>query len=139
MGVAIGPGQTIVFAELGTGRVHALRSGNVETLASDLRDPVGVAIAPDGCPLVAESGAGRVMKLTRSGADVVVDGLHKPQGLVVCDGQLYVVDAGLSSVRNLLLWRVPLAKVDGVLRTVPGARTVVWESSHLALSSSART
>ena len=47
-GVAIGPGEMIVFAELGTGRVHALRSGNVETLASGLHDPVGVAFDPDG-------------------------------------------------------------------------------------------
>ncbi len=38
-GIAIGPGQVIVFAELGTGRVHALRSGNVETLASGLQEP----------------------------------------------------------------------------------------------------
>ena len=65
-GVAIGPGDTIVFAELGTGRVHALRSGNVETLASGLQDPVGVAFDPDGASLVAESGAGRVVRLAGS-------------------------------------------------------------------------
>ena len=38
-GVAIGPGDVIAFAELGTGSVHALRSGNVETLASGLGRP----------------------------------------------------------------------------------------------------
>jgi sugar lactone lactonase YvrE len=122
-GVAIGPGQTIVFAELGTGRVHALRSGNVETLASDLQDPVGVAIAPDGSPLVAESGAGRVMKLTGSGADVVVDGLQKPQGLLVRDGQLYIVDAGAKEViafdlnskaRNTIASGLPVGAPPGV-------------------------
>ena len=43
-GVAIGPGDSIVFAELGTGSVHALRSGNVELLASGLSDPVGVGV-----------------------------------------------------------------------------------------------
>jgi len=37
--------------------------------------------------------------------------------IVAAGERLYVVDAGLGSVRNLLLWRVPLAKVDGVLLT----------------------
>lgn len=37
--------------------------------------------------------------------------------IIAAGERLYVVDAGLSSVRNLLLWRVPLAKVDGVLLT----------------------
>ena len=97
-GVAIGPGGVIVFAELGTGRVHALRSGDVETLASGLHDPVGVAIDQDGAPLVAESGAGRVVKLTGSGSEVLVDGLQKPQGILVRDGQLYIVDAGAKEV-----------------------------------------
>ena len=97
-GVALGPGGVIVFAELGTGRVHALRSGNVETLASGLHDPVGVAFDQDGAPLVAESGAGRVVKLTGAGSEVVVDGLQQPQGILVRDGQLYIVDAGAKEV-----------------------------------------
>ena len=96
-GVAIGPGDTIVFAELGTGSVHALRSGNVELLASGLLDPVGVAFGPDGVPLVAESGAGRVVRLAGS-TETVVDGLQRPQGIHVCDGQLYIVDAGAKEV-----------------------------------------
>ncbi len=96
-GVAIGPGDTIVFAELGTGRVHSLRSGNVEVLASGLRDPVGVAFDPNGNPLVSESGAGRVVRLAGS-TETVVDGLQRPQGIVVSDGQLYVVDAGAKEV-----------------------------------------
>jgi ribonuclease Z len=37
--------------------------------------------------------------------------------IVAAGERLYVVDVGLASVRNLLLWRVPLAKVDGVLLT----------------------
>ena len=93
-GVAIGPGEAIVFAELGTGRVHSLRSGNVDTLASGLLDPVGVAFDPDGTPLVAESGAGRVVRLSGSAVETVVDGLQRPQGILVTDGQLYIVDAG---------------------------------------------
>jgi sugar lactone lactonase YvrE len=96
-GVAIGPGDTIVFAELGTGRVHSLRSGNVEVLASGLKDPVGLAFDPNGNPLVSESGAGRVVRLAGS-TETVVDGLQRPQGIVVSDGQLYIVDAGAKEV-----------------------------------------
>jgi sugar lactone lactonase YvrE len=91
-------GDTVVFAELGTGRLHALRSGNVETLASGLLDPVGVAFDPDGNPLVAESGAGRVARLSGSRVETVVDGLQRPQGILVADGQLYIVDAGTKEV-----------------------------------------
>ena len=96
-GVAIGPGDTIVFTELGTGRVHALRSGSVEVLASDLRDPVGVAFDSAGRPLVAESGAGRVVRLAGS-TETLVDDLQRPQGIAVADGQLYIVDAGAREV-----------------------------------------
>jgi sugar lactone lactonase YvrE len=97
-GVAIGPRDSIVFAELGTGRVHSLQSGNVETVASGLHDPVGVAFGQDGAPLVAESGAGRVVRLAASGPETVVDGLQRPQGILVADGQLYIVDAGAKEV-----------------------------------------
>ena len=122
-GVAIGPGGLIVFAELGTGRVHALRSGNVETLAAGLHDPVGVAFDQDGQALVAESGAGRVVRLTGSGSDVVVDGLHTPQGILVRDGHLYIVDAGAKEViafdlnskaRNTIASGLPVGPPPGV-------------------------
>ncbi|HEX9832350.1 MAG TPA: SMP-30/gluconolactonase/LRE family protein [Mycobacterium sp.] len=96
-GVAIGPKDTIVFAELGTGSVHALRSGTVELLASGLQDPVGVAFGSDGVPLVAESGAGRVVRFAGS-TETVVDGLQRPQGIHVSNGQLYIVDAGAQEV-----------------------------------------
>lgn len=96
-GVAIGPGNSIVFAELGTGRVHSLRSGHTEVLASGLQDPVGVAFDQNGNPLVAESGAGRVVRLGGS-TQTVVDGLQRPQGIVVAEGTLYVVDAGAKEV-----------------------------------------
>jgi hypothetical protein len=96
-GVAIGPGGVIVFAEFGTGSVHALRSGTVETLASGLADPVGVAFDGESV-LVAESGAGRVVKIIGPDTDVVVDGLQNPQGILVRDGQLYIVDAGSKEV-----------------------------------------
>ena len=96
-GVAVGPGDQIVFAELGTGRVHALRSGSTEVLASDLRDPVGVAFDATGRPLVAESGAGRVVAVGGA-TETVVDGLRRPQGIAVADGVLYIVDAGAKEV-----------------------------------------
>ena len=92
-GVAVGPGG-VVFAELGTGQVLSLRSGDVEVVAGDLREPVGVAIDADGACLVAEAGAGRVVKLNGSRIDTVVADLGRPQGICVRDGVLYIVDAG---------------------------------------------
>jgi sugar lactone lactonase YvrE len=121
-GVAIGPGDVIAFAELGTGSVHALRSGNVETVASGLGDPIGVAFHDENL-LVAESGAGRVVKVTGTGTDVVVDGLHNPQGIAVRDGQLYIVDAGSKEVvsfdlnskaRNTVAAGLPVGPPPGV-------------------------
>jgi sugar lactone lactonase YvrE len=96
-GVAIGPGDSIVFAELGAGSVHTLRSGNVELLASGLQDPVGVTFGSDGVPLVAESAAGRVVRLAGS-TETVVDALQRPQGIHVRAGQLFIVDAGAKEV-----------------------------------------
>ncbi|SEH64557.1 Sugar lactone lactonase YvrE [Mycolicibacterium rutilum] len=96
-GVAVGADEKIVFAELGTGRVHALRPGGSAVLASDLRAPVGVAFGPDGRALVAESGAGRVVAVG-GGTETVVDGLQRPQGIAVADGVLYIVDAGAKEV-----------------------------------------
>ena len=121
-GVAIGQDGEIVFAELGTGSVHVLRSGSVETLASGLADPVGVAF--DGrSVLVAESAAGRVVRLTGSGSDVVVDGLQTPQGILVRDGALFIVDAGskevisfdlTSKARNTIAAGLPVGPPAGV-------------------------
>jgi sugar lactone lactonase YvrE len=92
-GVAIGPAG-VVFAELGTGRVLSVNAGNVEVLASNLRDPVGVTIGSDGAPLVAESAAGRVVRLAGSKTETVIDGLRCPQGILMMGSELYVVDAG---------------------------------------------
>lgn len=93
-GVAVDTEGGIVFAELGTGRVHRLHGDTVDTLATGLREPVGVAVDRDGAPLVAESGAGRIVRLTGAGAQTVVDGLQSPQGIEVRGGRLYIVDAG---------------------------------------------
>ena len=115
-GVAIGPGDSIVFAELGTGSVHMLRSGAAEPLATGLQDPIGVAFGPDGVPLVAESGAGRIVRLTGS-TETVVDGLQRPQGIHVADGQLYIVDAGSKEV-------IAVDLAGGERRTIAGGLPV---------------
>jgi sugar lactone lactonase YvrE len=97
-GVAVSPSGAVVAAELGTGRVLSIRSGQVEVLASGLRAPMGVAFAPDGACLISEAAGGRVAKLTGSGVETVLDGLKEPQGILVRDGQLYVVDAGAKAL-----------------------------------------
>lgn len=121
-GVAV-DGDAVVAAELGTGRVLAVRAGVVEVLASGLLDPVGVAIAPEGGVLVAESAGGRVVKLTGSNVEVVADGLGCPQGVAVADGQLYIVDAGTKEVvmvdlnskaRNIIAADLPVGAPPGV-------------------------
>ncbi|MBB2990877.1 sugar lactone lactonase YvrE [Mycolicibacterium iranicum] len=93
-GIDVDRDGTIVFAELGTGRVLSLRGGTVEAVGTGLREPVGVAMEHGGHVLVAESGGGRVVRLGPGGADTVVDGLQRPQGIHVRGRHLYVVDAG---------------------------------------------
>jgi sugar lactone lactonase YvrE len=122
-GVAVAPHGAVVAAELGTGRVLAVRSGQVEELAAGLREPRGVAFGPDGSCLVAESGAGRIVSVTESGVDTVVDGLDQPHGILVRDGLLYIVDAGLkamisfdleSKARHTLARDLPVGAPPGV-------------------------
>jgi sugar lactone lactonase YvrE len=127
-GVAIAPGNAVVVAELGTGRVLLIESGRVEVLASGLREPVGVAIAPGGDCLVPEAGAGKVVKV--SGLDgpvateTVLDGLGRPQGVLVREGQMYVVDADAkaliafdldSKARRTIAWELPVGAPPGVV------------------------
>ena len=92
MGVAIAPSGAVVFAEYGTGKVHAVSGGKVEELAQGLDRPKGVAIGSDGTVFVSESGAGRVVKLAGGRAETVLDGLGRPEGLAVRDGTLTVLD-----------------------------------------------
>lgn len=122
-GIAIGPGDTVVFAELGAGRVHSLRSGTTEVLAAGLQEPVGVAFGPTGVPLVSDAGAGRVVRIVGSGAETVVDELARPQGILVADGHLFIVDAGArevvavhldSGARTTIARDLPLGAPPGV-------------------------
>jgi sugar lactone lactonase YvrE len=92
-GVALSGGG-VVFAELGSGRLLSLQSGDVRVLAKELYEPIGVAIDADGACLVAEAGAGRVIRVSGSTIDTVIADLQRPQGILVRDGVLYVVDAG---------------------------------------------
>jgi sugar lactone lactonase YvrE len=97
-GVALAANDTVLVAELGTGRVLSIRAGRTEVVGSGLQDPIGVAIAPDGTCLVSEAATGQVVGLGSSGVHTVVDELQRPQGILVCGQQLYVVDAGAKSV-----------------------------------------
>jgi sugar lactone lactonase YvrE len=97
-GVAVAPGGAVVFADLSTGRVLSVKSGNVEELATGLKQPMGVTIGPDGTCFVSESSVGKVVKLSRGRAETVLDGLQRPQGILLRNGLLYVVDAAAQEV-----------------------------------------
>jgi sugar lactone lactonase YvrE len=122
-GVAIGPAG-VVFAELGTGRVLSVNSGNVEVLVTGLLDPVGVAIGSDGAPLVSEAGAGRVIRLTGSRPEVIIDELRCPQGVLAVGSLVYIVDAGAKQVvqfdlttggREIVASGLPIGPPPGVV------------------------
>ncbi|WP_422744872.1 SMP-30/gluconolactonase/LRE family protein [Mycobacterium sp. WMMD1722] len=97
-GIAVGSDDTAVFAELGAGRVHALRGGATEVLATGLAEPSGVAFGPDGAPLVTEAAGGRVVRLAGGRAETMADGLDQPQGILVDGTTAFVVDAGAKAV-----------------------------------------
>ncbi|HSW15307.1 MAG TPA: SMP-30/gluconolactonase/LRE family protein [Solimonas sp.] len=122
-GLAVAADGSVVVAELGTGRVLSIRSGQVEVLASGLRDPVGVALDADGACFVSEAGAGRVVKLGRSGVETAIDGLQRPQGILLRDGLLYIVDAGTHALiafdlktreRRIIASDLPIGAPPGV-------------------------
>jgi sugar lactone lactonase YvrE len=121
-GLAVSP-NGVVVAELGTGRVLSLRSGDIEVLATGLPEPVGVAIAHGAC-LVALAGAGRVVEVNGPRIDTVVADLQRPQGICVHDGVLYIVDAGAkeliafdmnAEVRQTIASGLPVGPPPGVV------------------------
>ena len=122
-GIAAAANGAVIFADAGTGRVHAIQSSGVEVLASDLQEPKGVAIGVDGTCFVSEEAAGRVVKIGRGGVDTVVDNLQQPQGLLVHGDSLYIVDAGSKEVieynlvnksRRAIASGLPLGAPEGV-------------------------
>lgn len=122
-GVAVAPSGAVVFADLGTGRVLSVRSGNVEELATGLAQPMGVAVGPDGTCFVSESAAGKVVKLSGGRAETVLDDLQRPQGILVHNGRLYVVDAAAkelveyniaSRARRTIVSHLPVGAPAGV-------------------------
>ena len=122
-GVAVAPGGAVVFADLGTGRVLSVRSGNVDELATGLAQPMGVAIGSDGTCFVAESAAGKVVKLSGGRAETVLDNLQRPQGILVHNGRLYVIDAAAkelveyniaSRARRTIASNLPVGAPPGV-------------------------
>ncbi len=128
-GVALAPGGAVIFVEKGRGRVHAIQSGNVETLADGLDQPSGVAVQGDLC-LVAEEGAGRVVRLRNGAAETVLDGLKAPQGIVLRGDDLFVLDVGYkeliqynlaSRIRHTLASHLPVGAPPGVVPKYLGA------------------
>jgi sugar lactone lactonase YvrE len=114
----------VIFAELGTGRLLSLRSGDIEVLATDLRDPVGVTVDADGACLVAQAGAGTVVKIKGSRIETVVADLQRPQGICTREGVLYIVDAGAreliafdlnTNLRHTIASGLPVGPPPGVV------------------------
>jgi sugar lactone lactonase YvrE len=123
-GVAMAADGAVVAAELGTGRVVSIKSGQTDVIASGLHDPIGVAITPDGECLVSEAGAGRVVRLAGPGVQTVVDDLQRPQGILVLERQLYVVDADAKALiaidledatRHIIASGLPVGTPPGVV------------------------
>ncbi len=122
-GVAVGADGTVAAAEFGTGRVVAIRAGQVEVIASGLAEPIGMAVAPDGSWLVSEAGAGRIVQLDGSGVRTVVAEFDCPHGILVDGRRLYVVDAGAKALfaidedgtRHTIASDLPLGAEPGVI------------------------
>jgi sugar lactone lactonase YvrE len=130
MGVAIAPGGAAVCAEYGTGRVLAIESGAVTTLADELDEPKGVAVDGDGTCFVAESAAGRVVRVSGSRVETVLDGLRKPEGLALREGVLYVLDIATKELvrydlaggtRRSIAGELPVGAPEGVVPPLLGA------------------
>lgn len=123
-GLALAPGGGVVTAEVGTGRIVSIQSGDVTEMARGLKRPLGVAFTGDGTCLVSESDAGRVIAVHDHRVETVVDGLDRPQGILVRDGTLHIVDAGAkelvaidlgTTARHTLATNLPVGPPPGVV------------------------
>jgi ribonuclease Z len=74
---------------------HVLSSGSVQLAGAN---ELSVLLVGTGTPLPDTARAG-------------------PSAMIAARDHLYLVDAGVDCARNLLLWRVPLDKIDGILVT----------------------
>ncbi len=92
MGIATNDSGAVVFAEMGTGRLHLAEGDGVRLIAEGLDQPMGIAVQGD-IVFVAEAGAGRITRL-RAGSpvDTIAEDLGRPEGLCLSDGKLYAVD-----------------------------------------------
>ncbi len=124
MGVAVSQCGAVIFAEMPSGRVLSVETGNVSELARGLSQPMGVAIAPGGAVYVAEAGAGRVTKLSDGKSETVLEGLGEPQGLAIDGGRLYVLDVGAKQLvsadlsggdRRVIASNLPVGAPPGVI------------------------
>ena len=92
MGIATSDNGAVVFAEMGSGRVHLVEGETVRPIAEGLDQPMGVAVQGHTA-YVAEAGAGRIARLRQgSPVDTLAEGLGRPEGLCLCGGKLYAVD-----------------------------------------------
>jgi len=107
-----------------------VKSGEVEVLATGLREPMGVAVSPEGVVYVAECHGGRVVKLVGGKAETVVDGLRNPQGILLRGSKLYIVDAlakqlieydVTSRSRSIIAANLPVGAPPGVTAKPLGA------------------
>lgn len=100
MGVAVS-GNTVVFADAGSGRVLSVEGGQVSELATGLDKPYGVAISGEGTVYVSEPDAGRISKLSGGRTETVLDGLGAPEGLAIRGSKLYAIDTGTKQAIEL--------------------------------------
>ncbi|MDG2005633.1 MAG: SMP-30/gluconolactonase/LRE family protein [Novosphingobium sp.] len=120
----------LVVAEMPTGRVLSVESGNVEELATGLDTPMGVVVALDGTVYVSESGAGRVVRLSGGKAETVIDGLGRPEGIAISGNRLIVVDVKAKQLvscdlsggaRQTLVEQLPVGTPSGATAKPLGA------------------
>jgi len=98
MDIAVNRTGSLVFAEYGTGSVHASNGNESSQLATNLDKPSGIAIDSDDNIYVSERGSGVITRITNGKTDTFVDGLDTPQGISVSGDTLYIVDTGSKSL-----------------------------------------
>lgn len=101
------------LAVLAVAGILALRIPAVETR---LFEAAVLHVAGHATPVLAKPDELAVL-LCGTGVPLPDRSRAGPCALVAAGGRLYAIDAGIGSVRNLLLWRVPMEKIEAVLIT----------------------